>query len=54
MPMGTVWKRYSDALIKSDIKRFAVATIEEALKIKKIDANVNVLILGPCKMRICI
>lgn len=35
------------ALVKMGLENFAVATVEEALKIKKINENLNVLILGP-------
>ena len=35
------------ALIKIGIKNFAVATVEEALKIKEINDEVTILILGP-------
>ena len=34
-------------LIKAGIKNFAVATVEEALKIKEINDEVIILILGP-------
>lgn len=36
-----------ELLIKDNIKNFAVATVEEALKIREISKEVNVLILGP-------
>ncbi len=39
--------RICKALIKKGIKFFAVATAEEALKIKEVDENVEILILGP-------
>lgn len=35
------------ALIKKGIKNFAVATVEEALKINNLNRDVNILILGP-------
>ena len=36
-----------DALIKKGIKNFAVATSDEALKIKELHNDITVLILGP-------
>lgn len=36
-----------ESLIKTGIKNFAVATVEEALKIKEISNEVTILILGP-------
>ena len=36
-----------DALIKKGIKNFAVATSDEALKIKELHDDIMVLILGP-------
>ena len=36
-----------ESLIKTGIKNFAVATVEEALKIREINDEVTILILGP-------
>ena len=43
-----------DALIKKGIKNFAVATSDEALKIKELHNDIMVLILGPVEMNIWI
>ena len=36
-----------EALIKTGIKKFAVATVEEALEIRETNNEVGILILGP-------
>ena len=36
-----------ESLIQKGIRHFAVATAEEALKVKEFDSDVSVLILGP-------
>ena len=44
---GHGMEKICEALIKTGIKNFAVATSEEAHKIREIDNSVNILILGP-------
>lgn len=44
---GHGMEKICQLLIKKGIKNFAVATVEEALKINDIDSSVSILILGP-------
>lgn len=39
--------RMCKELIRAGIRNFAVATVEEALSVKELDDNINILILGP-------